>query len=715
MRNLLGRLEGRSLDEIVSISRAWQVPPIAFERGGLIGAIYGAMRDPRAVRDFWQRLSQPERDLISLLVVAEQSPETTLSLEEIARALDADAQTARETAVSLYQKGVVAREGDTRELPVGVEPQLFVPRELANAFERLFDEIAAGDISQDSLPELLARLDLADLEDAAAAWGYNVLPGLRGAEELTSNIVKQMETTGKREGLVDQLPRLERLIWDLLADDQSKDKFPYQHLELAARLNTTNIDDADQLRRALAALEKSILVCHAWSASGERWVFIPCALRRLGESFTQETLSPALAEQVDALQGPRHSEALAWDLLTFLRAIDDPERTPVRGLQYLSNRWKRTLNEQLWNRGAALPPNGYIELLVALASEAGLIGGQADQPPFKVNPEIRNWRSRSFPDESAHLAWWWLASSDWIEGVDVSDIIVRGAAWPLFRRKLLAGLATLERGSWYEIETLANWIATRDPEMLGPTAVAATARAFETGGDEFGRRRAAVIAASIHTLQGVARWFGIVEHGSDEAGLQYVRVTERVAALLENREPEAPATVASLSIGDDGELIVENANPLLAWSLPAFAELQVLGEVSRYRLTERSVRRASAARHSARQISDFLGNQSGSRLPRQLVQQIEAWLQSYRIVDLRLGVRMLTGNPAQLAEIEERLQREGWRSWRDSDGLWTEMPLDENEEAWQRLTELLEAMGFHLQAHTDPPYRIDAVSHDPEI
>ena len=703
MRNLLGRLDARSLEELLLIAQAWQIPATAPDRAGLVGSIYREMRDPRTVRDFWQQVSQPERDLIALLVVAEQSPDTALTLAEIAKALDVDEEAARQTAIALFRIGVVAREGDRDELPVGVPPHLFVPRELATSFERLFDEIGAGDSSALDLNTLLSRLDLVDLETAAGAWGYQLLPGLRGEDELRRIIADLMLEPGRITSTVARMPDAAQEVWRRILEDSTRTRVPVADAVPADSNSTMDVERRAKFRTILGELESSLLLCHTWLPDRSRWLFIPAALRDPSDVQETQASRPAVAQSVDPSAEPARDVpyALAWDLLTVLRAINDPTRAPVRETAKLSRRWLRELNSRLWNRGAEAPPEGYLEFLLSLASGEGLIGTDSGRARVVVANAIQHWQTRSFAEQTAHLAWWWLASPEWIEGENANDVVVQGANWPGFRRTLLAKLAALD-ANWYDLDALTEWLAEEDPEMLGPAAVAATARMYDPSGDEFGRRKAAVMAASNQTILTAARWFGLVEAGRNAEGWIAIRPTTMIQALLSERDLPGTQAESSLQIDNDHVVELENASPTLVWSLSAFADLEQADQITRYRINQPSARRAAAAGHSVAQIASFLERNVDRPLP-QLRDQLSIWMRDYRLVEVRAGARLLARDPAHLSSIGSQLRERGWRTWNDNDSVWVEFSEGESSQAGeQRLSDDLTSLGFHANAPQQP-------------
>src|SRR5262245_14886618 len=107
MRNLLGRLNARTTEELTRIAAAWQVPLSSGDRLGMVSRLYRALADPRTARDCWDRLPEDERAMVRLLAVSE---ETALTLPDLADHLEISEEEVRQTAVHLYHKAIVARE-----------------------------------------------------------------------------------------------------------------------------------------------------------------------------------------------------------------------------------------------------------------------------------------------------------------------------------------------------------------------------------------------------------------------------------------------------------------------------------------------------------------------------------------------------------------------------------------------------------------------------
>src|SRR5215211_5648958 len=215
MRNLLGRLNARSPEELSRIAKAWRVPVSGGDKLGQVAQLYRAMSDPRTARDMWERLPADERTLIGQLALGD---ETSRSISQLAQSIGCAEAEVRQTAARLYHKGMIAREGDDEPLPVGEAPRLFLPRELADRFQRVQDEIEAGDISSTPLRTLVSLLDEREVEEAAETWGVRVIPGLRTRDELLRHLLQNVGEPQRLAAVERTLKRDATRVWDVVRD-----------------------------------------------------------------------------------------------------------------------------------------------------------------------------------------------------------------------------------------------------------------------------------------------------------------------------------------------------------------------------------------------------------------------------------------------------------------------------------------------------------------
>ena len=673
MRNLLGRLNARSPEELGRIAAAWQVPLSGSDKLGQVSRLYRVLTDPRAVRDAWERFAADERALVAALTLGD---ETALTLAELSRQLATPEADVRATATRLYHQGVVAREGDDEPLPVGEAPKLFLPRDLALLFRRVQDEQEAGDLSPTPLRALLVLLDDREIEEAAEAWGIRVIPGLRGRDELARQLLQQTAHADRLARVAGRLTDDAAAIWRRLRDEPAGRPIPLADAVAAAGLDGDDRNQAQRRREALAELEEALLVWHSYRPDGSRWLFVPADLGAPAPGRPEATDVPRPVADPAVEEAPRSPHAVAWDLLTVLRALAAPGAPRIHDLDELPRGWARRVNAALWNRGADVPPLGYLHFLVELARAEGvLVGGDpAIEEPFAVGSAVRVWRDRSFADQTGRLLASWLGCSSWIEGSAREEVDVWGAEWPGFRRKLLARLAALDTGSWYDLEQVAGWLAERDPEMLGSTFTVATARNTEVADDDLASRQAAIAEVAAVSLQTAFVWFGLVDIARVTRQPLLLRPTAAGAAQAAGRPiaEEAPAREIALDVSAEGEIRLRQPTPLRVWSLSAFADVVELGEESRYRLTEDSVARALAAGFEVVQITAFLAAQSGVPLPAALEQRLAEWSRDYRRVRVSRPIRIAPDERGQVEALERMLSDAGWVVARLGDALFVE-------------------------------------------
>ncbi len=745
MRNLLGRLNGRTPDELARIARFWRVPTeAAGPKHRLVGGLYRTMTDSRGGRDAWERLDDGERQLVTLLA---GTSEASLAIGDLARRLGISESAAHEIAAHLYRAGIVARVGDDDPLPIGAVPQLFLPIEIGQLFRRIRDERELGDVSARTLPTLLGLLDDTELEEAAGYWGFRAIPGLHRRDDLIARIGEGVADPDRRRGVVQSLarrPEAARLWAAVLPtkpDPDTPDVSPATHGTVpltdavaAAGLAPPPDDPAAELRlrSTLSDLESRLLVWHTYDAAGRRFLFVPAEIRDPKAIAAHGIERPAPVPAGDAQPDPwRSPDALAWDLLTLTRALGGGDAPAVATVESLPRPWLRWLNTRLWWRGEELPPRGYLAFLAALGQDEGVLRVSDGPHGAALGPTtaVRTWRDRSFPAQTAQLRLRWLATTGWPEGAARTDLAIEGADWRGFRRRLLAHLGELiatdqtagdgttrdagidasPAGPWYAVEELAQWLAALDTDILGDTFSAASAGS--TGTTEPERRRAAIADAIAGTLTTALAWFGLVELGTGPRGRGLVRVspaalapttTERTGTLTaagtgirDGASREAP-----ISLAIDGTIRLRQPSPVRVWSLLTFADPLALGEVSTYRLTEAALGRALAAGFELGQVTDFLTRQSRRGLPEPVLVDLQGWSNGFRRVRLGPALTLRPDDEAQTDELLELAAAAGLAAHQLPDGslvvLLPGAPRSaEGDAAVSTLTNRLRAAGFH--------------------
>ncbi|MGC4108095.1 MAG: hypothetical protein QM753_17365 [Thermomicrobiales bacterium] len=381
-RNLLGRLNARSIDDLYRIATFWSVNLSGNDRGRHVGALYRTMTDIRSGREVWETLDRAQQSIVAELALSESGP---LTVEEIADLAGLDVDTARMALVALFSAGIMAREGDIQALPVGTMPRLFLPRELILIFRRLQDELDAGDLSRSSLRVLLDITDDAEVEAAAEVWGIRVIPGMRRRGELIDDILRQINQPERIDRVVAALKPNARALWNAVRAGDGGIEGTMALDDALGRVWPTwkRSRPTEQIRAALDELETALLVIHAYRREGDgrvqRRLFVPQEILypgRVPTTLPLKPLQPLAPDAVPTLE-PRDEHALAWDLMTLLRelaAFGAPVWVPG---EPLSRSWQRRLNGRLWFSGnevnADVPPTGYLGFLLTLGLGVGAI------------------------------------------------------------------------------------------------------------------------------------------------------------------------------------------------------------------------------------------------------------------------------------------------------------------------------------------------------
>ena len=666
MRNLLGRLNARSPDDLIQISRFWLVPLPGSDRGRHVGTLYRAMTDVRHARAVWERLDPNAQIVVHDLALAPPEPRT---VAEIAALTGLPEAVAREVAIRLYRSGMLAREGDTQELPVGAVPRLFLPRELVQVFRRVQDEIDAGDLSGSSLRVLLEMLDDTEIEEAASIWGIRVIPGLRRRTDLIGQILRQVASPERIARVVAERGRTATAIWSALRDAGDGGPVPVGDAIAAAGLTPPARVSPDaaraeaRIQSALSELESALLVVHTYRRDGSRWLFVPREIAQPGEVATTLPLRPLqpLAEGTITEPEPIHPAALAWDLLTVLREIAERGAPLWVPGEPISRGWQRRLNGRLWRGGDDVPPRGYLGFLLHLGSSAGVLGA-SDGPMApgtdkggirpSVTPQIRAWRRLSFDTQMERLRNAWLDQEQWVEGREREEIDVWGADWRGFRRRLLTELERFDTSGWLALDDLATHLAEANPTIIGPTFTASSAR---SGGGRDDHRSATIARVIAVELETAAAWFGIVELEVNPGKGLVVRIAERNRPASETGDASEPV----LSVSPEGMVTLHRPTPLHIWSLSAFADAEAVKPEARFQLRPGSVGRALGAGFDLDQIVQYLTRQCGEPLPEPLLKMLRDWTVGYRRVRIRRAIVLTPDPDLATGEIRSALEAGG--------------------------------------------------------
>lgn len=695
-RNLLGRLNARSADDLQRIAGHWLVSLPPGDRGRHVGALYRTMTDIRFVRSMWTRLDQDQRRIVSELAAGDA---LSLSTAEIAERSGISEESVHNAATLLFHAGLLSREGDAQELPVGTPPRLFLPREIGQVFRRLHDEIDAGDLSGNPLRVMLETLDDAELEEAATTWGLTVIPGQRRRADLVTQIMRQVASADRVAQVVKARSRDAHALWEVMREAAPAPVAVGDALWRAG-LGPPKGSDRDRARvqshieHVLGELESSLLVFHIWRRDGTRWLFVAQEIAQPGEAAHTLPLRPLqpLPPDKAPLDRPAQPYAIAWDLLTVLRDIAENGAPVWVPGEFPARTWQRRLNRRLWGAGEEIPPRGYLGFLLYLGVSVDVlvpadtplpVGTDKGAVRLTVGSTVRDWTRHGFEVQMQRLTDAWLDSDIWIEGREREDVEIWGADWRGFRRRLREAVQALDPGEWLLVEDLAARLAEQNTAIIGSSFSAATSRAPRQGMDERTATIAEVIQTEIET--GLA-WMGIVQLGVAQRGGEAVQ-----------RVGPAPAPVAEgpvISIGEGGLVTLHRPAPVHVWSLSAFADAESLKPHATYQLRPGSVARALGAGFGLEQIVAYLDTQSGGNVPAAVHTLLREWTVGYRRVRMNRALVLRADTAEATATLGKVLTNAGLTVVSTDSGLVVTVPPDDTTGNGEAIQAVLRANGY---------------------
>jgi hypothetical protein len=657
MRNLLGRLLERPPADLERIARAWAVELRGADRHTDVSYLYRTMTDIWSMRDVWERVSQPGRQLAGKL---EERAGAACTLDELASETGIESDAARRELQRLYDMGIVALEEVRATEGSRPETRYFLPREMGMMVERVEAERHAASPRDLALDDLLASVLYPELEEAATAWGARVIPAMHARGELVTTVREQLARPERVERLIGAASAPARNAWVRIKTAGGvlplDELLPPGDVPLIAR------------RRIVRELAGPLLLWHGYDGD-RRLAIVPRAI--LNPEPPKVEPPPELRLVDDAAVAPpawTFPCAAAWDLLTLLREVTQsaPRWRPlVEGDPALERRLRR----RLWqtDHESLDLPIGYIPFLARVGARMGVV--REDDERAVPGDMAQQWREHAFTTAQQRMVAAWVETEEWIEGRERVDANLYGASWPKLREILIQALGELDEERWHDENRFTERLLQTRPELLRQAtltsvgAVGTPRRArIDTAADAAERRLRVLALVVGTTLETAAVWLGLIERSYElETEQPVLRVTPFGRWIAGRRvEPQlAHAGAAPLAVGAGFQVQLNRPTPRRVWALSAFAELQGLGRVSTWSLTAEALIRALAGGIDLSQIIAFLERQNGGPLPQNVAYTLAEWDRGYRRVWLRRAVLLVPEEGEDPAPIAAALTDAG--------------------------------------------------------
>lgn len=634
-RNLLGRLLVRTSDELRDIAICWDVPLATRDHAANAGRLYSVMRDIWAVRDRAEMLSPGENAIVDEMLMASEDSWTVADLS-------GDTEFDPRPAIAALERcGILHREQRQHDNAAS-DDAFFLPRELVIGLGRVREEQLLGDALGPRAPlrALLSTLETSELEAAAPIWGLRITPGLVERDLLTDELLARVRLPNQRREVIQGLTGHAAAVFQALR--AAERPLPVHRLRDRLKL------DASALRDAARLLAARLLVWHAYTPA-DRFLFIPRDI--VAPRVAPRDQPPRLVETRATPRPPfRHPFGAPWDLLALLRGLTLGAFEWHEGDEDRNATHVRRIAPALWPAAGALPPRGYLPLLLGLAADEGLV--RMADGVLTATDRVEAWRARSFPDQLQRLFTLWRGATNWLEGASQDELHLTYVDWPAMRQALLEQLRELPVDVWFDAHALALHTGRLHPSLLGGKFSAALASGANPTRDEV-----TVQAVSVALHGGLAR-LGVLTTGEQAGGRPALALSPTGAWLLGARaDPPMPAaSEPSLVVGADFSVQLRRPTPRRIWALGAISDVVQLDTVSRYRLSRPAVRRAIATGVKLEQILTFLERGAGTALPQGVVDALTEWSAGHRGLRLSHALMVRLDESDQAARLAVALE-----------------------------------------------------------
>ncbi len=712
MKNLLGRLMGRSFEELKAIAHAWHISLVDLNHNDAAIAIYREMTEKPNVRTVWETLDPEERAFLLWLIeqrncmalvddLPAQWSRPAAEIEPLLGRLSALGLSDVEEALVRGSRVVSAGDnlyawGMRNQTPAVKRRVVSMAGEMSRVLGAIHAELLAGPPFDEPPAVLLDRLDPPMLERIADRWQVRDLHYM--AKPAVIEILDAMlEGGATRERMLCEVSPESRRLFTYLCEHDGR--APAGAVQAALGWGHA------ELQRHFAALEVRALAFETlWD--DRRMLFVPRQVRAPGDVVARA--APVAVAANPPVVDSRHPVDLPWNLLTTLAHFAQNEVLINRHNNELPKRALKRLEES-FRCPAPGADDTYLGLVLHFAETLGLLA-EEETPRRKVpGPRLDSWVTLSFAVQLRRLFALWLEDRHLPEEPEVPLLLGRSADLPAARKRLAVHLAACPLDTWLSLDSFLQHVRAVDPYLL--CSRDEIVRQYGVKGlRDFEARwmnHEGLLLGSMIT--GTLLWMGLVDVGRERNGTAVAfRLTPAGAQVLNHPDalipPESPAQ--ALLVQPNFDVLVLAPDGPAIWALLGCADLARHDHVSVYTLTKDSVLRARSSGRAPAQVQQFLSANSQKPVPQNVMQSIADWGGSYKRVMLQKATLVEVDNAEVLDELLSSRRLKGFIARRltptvalirlPRTTVWT------RDDPWQKLAKELKGAGYFPQLAEDP-------------
>ena len=714
MKNLLGRLMGRSYDELNTIATAWHIPITDLNHNDAAIAIYREMTEKPNARAVWETLDAEAHAFLHWLL--EQRNALSL-VDDLPAALGRPAEAVEALLARLAALGLldvedalvrgsrVVSAGDNlyawgmrNQTPAAKRRVASICGEISRVLTAICGEMVGGAPFAEPLAVLLDRLDAPELERIAARWH---VPDLRylAKPALIEMLDAMLEGAETRERMLGEVHPDSRRLFEYLCAHGGQAGAG----EVLQAFGWTHGD----LHRLFAALEVRALAFETlWH--DRRVLFVP----NLGRGA--DAGERAVAPQVVAAADPPTVEAhlpheLPWNLLGLLAYFSQADVAINRHNNELPKRTLKRLSEGFLNPLPGAGGEAYLTLALHFAQTLGLLTEEAETRRKIAGLRLPDWVQLPFSAQSRRLYAIWLEDRHLPENPAAPFSLWRTADPTTARKHLVAQLAACPLDTWLSSESFLQHVYAVDPYLLVNRDDLVRQQGVKGLRDFNAHWMSNEGALLTGMISGVLLWLGAVDVGRDRAGqLVAFRITALGARLFGHPAalPVTEAPAKPFLVQPNFEVLVLAPAARALWTLLLAADLTRHDRVSVYTLNKDSVLRARASGVGASELQEFLIGNSQKAVPQNVAQCIADWAHSYKRTLLEKATLLEVENAEVLDELLSSRRLRGFVARRltptialiklPPTTIWT------RDDPWHKLAKELRAAGYFPEIIEEP-------------